>query len=69
MKDIQIKWQALEQSIPNAICLKVQDGLWVTMVYRTWSLEGWGHWMLIPIDKTPATFLKPDGRPMDTRPN
>lgn len=55
---VELKWQAVEQTIPNAICLQVQQGLWVTLVYRRHTLAGWSHWMMIPIDRTPPTFLK-----------
>lgn len=54
-----MKYQAITQAIEGAICMKVQDGLYVTLVYREYTLAGWSHWMLIPIDKTPPQFLKP----------
>jgi len=62
---VQMKWQTIEQSIDGAICLKVKEGTWVTLVYRLWELGGWTHWMLVPIDKTLPTILKPDGRPLN----
>ena len=57
MFGVEMKWQAIEQTIDGAICMKVQEGTWVTLVYRTRELGGWTHWKMIPIDKTKPKFL------------
>ena len=54
---IEMKWQALTQPVDGAICMKVAEGTWVTLLYRNKSANKNEPWLLVPIDKTPPTFL------------